>query len=531
VSYVETPRESRFGGLILPQDTLAAMIRNEIGASYQSVRGDNKNTLGWATSMGSADADSVPYALPLSWQARDLDRNNPLASGSIDTIVDNVVATGLRPQAQVDRVILGISEAEASAFQTQAERFFYMWANSKDGDVTRQTTFWEHQALVLINTLLSGDIFTIRRFKERSGSIFGTCLQMVEADRCETPPEKAAEGTIIGGVETDTDGEPQRYHFLKAHPGDVFLREKPMAAREYTSIPAYDERGVALCLHHFVRRRPDQKRGVSILAPVMEQFRQLGRYTEAELTAAVVSAMFAVFVKTPTPASGGILPGTIPGQVGGQQITPNGTGLTKLQSGMIVDLAPGEEIDVANPNRPNTAFDPFTDAIFKHIGVGLGLPKEVMLKNFVSSYSASRAAIMEAWKTFRRRRQWLVASDCQPVYEWVISEAIARGYISAPGFFDNPLRRAAWLGATWRGAPMGQLDPLKEAKAAKEWLSIPGALTVQQLTAEQFGTDYEDNLAQIGRERTQIAALPADPLAPAPAPANDNGQTNTLEDS
>ena len=112
-----------------------------------------------------------------------------------------------------------------------------------------------------------------------------------------------------------------------------------------------------------------------------------------------------------------------------------------------------------------------------------------------------------------------MSSDCQPVYAWVISEAVARGYLQAPGFFDDPVRRAAWLGATWRGAPMGQLDPLKEAKAAKEWLGIPGALTIQQLTAEQFGTDYEDNLAQIGRERTQVAALPADPLAPAPAAA------------
>jgi hypothetical protein len=64
---------------------------------------------------------------------------------------------------------------------------------------------------------------------------------------------------------------------------------------------------------------------------------------------------------------------------------------------------------------------------------------------------------------------------------------------------------------------MGQLDPLKEAKAAKEWLSIPGATTIQNVAAEQFGADWEDNLDQTGRERTRIAALPADPMA-APAP-------------
>lgn len=520
-NYVETPRQSRFGGLILPQDTLAQMISGAIGASYNSVSSRNKNTINWDVSMGSADADTLPHMDPLRWQARDLDRNNPLAAGALDTIVDNVVATGLRPQASIDREILGLTEEQASAWQTQAERFFYLWANSRDGDVTRGSSFWEQQALVLLNTLLSGDVFTVRRFKQRAGAIFGTCLQLVEADRCMTPPGKdMPSGNVYGGVEVDKDGEPLRYHFLKEHPGNMFLTRMTDLG-QFTTVDAVDKFGVPLCLHHFIKRRPDQKRGVSLFAPVMEQFKQLGRYTEAELTAAVVSGMFSVFIKTEASTGSG-MPGTIPGQVGGQQVTPTGTGLTKLQSGMIMDLAPGEDVSFANPNRPSTAFDPFTASVLKQIGVGLGLPHEVLVKHFTASYSASRAAIMEAWKMFRRRRQWLETSLCRPAYEWVIAEAVARGYLDAPGFFDNPLRRAAWLGSVWRGAPMGQLDPLKEAKAAKEWLGIPGALTVQQLTAEQFGTDYEDNLVQTARERTQIAALPADPLQPAvAAPAPD----------
>lgn len=525
MSYVATPNNSRFGGLILPQETLAQMIRSEIGASYTSVRRDNKNTANWDVSMGSADADTLPHISPLSWQARDLDRNNPLAAGALDTIVDNVVATGLRPQSCVDRAILGLTEEAASAWQTEAERYFYLWANSRDGDVTRYATFWEQQALVLLNTLLSGDVFTVRRYKERGG-IFGVCTQMIEADRCQTPVAKqGTDARVFGGVEVDPDGAPLRYHFLKQHPGDILLRlPSSNGVNDFTAINAFDEQDNPLVLHHFVRRRPDQRRGVSILAPVMEQFKQLGRYTEAELTAAVVSGMFSVFVKTEMPTGSGILPGTIPGQVGGQQITPKGTGLSKLQSGMIVDLAPGEDVEFANPNRPNTAFDPFTASILKHIGVGLGLPHEVLIKHFTASYSASRAAIMEAWKTFKRRRQWLAAGHCQPVYAWVISEAVARGYLKAPGFFDNPLRRAAWLGTTWRGAPMGQLDPLKEAKAAKEWMGM-GATTLQHVTAEQFGADWEDNMDQIARERDRMAKLPADPMQPVvAAPQGNNNE-------
>lgn len=516
--YVRTPEQSRFGGLILPQDTLATIVRREVGrhgGAYKSVRADNKNTIEWDTSMGSADADTLPYMDPVRWQARDLDRNNPLASGALDTIVDNVVATGIRPQSMIDREILGLSQEEAAAWQSRAEALFYLWANSPDSDVTRHSTFWEMQALILLNTTMSGDVFTVRRFKERAGGLFGTCLQLVEADRCQTPPEREnLTSRVHGGVECDADGEPTRYHFLREHPGSIKLSQ-PLTASEYTSVRAFDDVGMRLCLHHFWRRRPDQRRGISILAPVIEQFKQLGRYTEAELTAAVVSGMFSVFIKTDAPGGSGLIPGTIPGQVlDGPAVTPPGTNLTRLQSGMIMDLAPGEDVTFANPNRPNTAFDPFTAGILKHIGVGLGLPYEVLMKHFTASYSASRAALLEAWKMFRRRRAWLVASLCQPTYAWVIAEAVSRGYLSAPGFFDDPMRRAAYLGVAWRGAPMGQIDPLKEAKAAKEWLSIPGATTIQSVAAEQFGTDYEDNLAQTSRERDQIAALPEDPLNP-----------------
>ena len=521
MSYVQTSRESRFGGLILPQETLASMIRDTVsglgGGAWESTRPTNKNLIGWDLSAGSANADTLPYADDLRYQSRDLYRNNPLAGGALRTLSTNVVGTGLLPQSMIDTKILGLSDDAANEWQSDAERYFFLWAASQNADIRRTLNFWQMQDLVFLTALMSGDAFTIRRFKERSGSLFGVCLQVVEGDRCASPwGSETPSDHIRGGVEMDDDGAPIRYHFLQEHPGETLPRSSKLA--KWTSTPAFDENGMRLTLHHYEMDRPEQARGVPYLAPVVEALKQLGRYTEAEITAAVVSGMFSVMVKTETPSGmAGALPGGIPGQVGGVQMTPPGTGLTRLQSGMIMDLAPGESIEVVNPNRPNTAFDPFVMAVMRQISARLELPLEVLVKHFTASYSASRGALLEAWKTYRRRRAWLVASLCQPVWEWVISEAVARGYLDAPGFFDNPLRRAAWLGCSWTGSPMGQLDPLKEAKAATEWMNNK-ATTLQRVTAEYFGDDYEDNLRQIARERTMIAALPADPNAP-PAPA------------
>jgi hypothetical protein len=57
---------------------------------------------------------------------------------------------------------------------------------------------------------------------------------------------------------------------------------------------------------------------------------------------------------------------------------------------------------------------------------------------------------------------------CQPIYEQWLEEAVARGYIAAPGFFADPVVRAAWCRAEWHGPTQGQLDPTKEVEAAEK---------------------------------------------------------------
>lgn len=49
------------------------------------------------------------------------------------------------------------------------------------------------------------------------------------------------------------------------------------------------------------------------------------------------------------------------------------------------------------------------------------------------------------------RREWLADDFCRPCYEVWMSEAVARGRIYAPGFFQNPAIRAAYLGSEWLG--------------------------------------------------------------------------------
>ena len=179
----------------------------------------------------------------------------------------------------------------------------------------------------------------------------------------------------------------------------------------------------------------------------------------------------------------------------------------------------------ADPKRPNSSFEAYVTSLSKYIGAALELPYELLLKTFNSSYSASRAALLEAWKTFRMRRDWLVSSFCQPVYEEWLAEAVRKGRVEAPGFFSDPAVRAAWSGAEWAGDAQGQLDPLKEVQAAKERVAA-GLSTLTREAAEMTGMRFDRIVETRRREEALLreAGLKAGAEAPAPDAAPADGE-------
>lgn len=497
------------GGIILPEQMARSIMTEQLfgnHGAYRSARYDNKSTKGWVTSDGSADADTLADVQTLRQQSSDLIRNDALASGSINVVVTAVVGTCIVPQSRLDYEFVGLTEELASEWQSMAERIFSHWANSKAADSAMRLNYWRMVEVFERSKLERGDVFAIRRFIGRKGSLLKTCWQIIEADRVATPPSLAAmaDKNIRGGVELGRNGEPVRYHVLQVHPGE---KSRSISDPEdFTAIPSTDSNGDPVVLHFMSTKRVGQTRGIPYLAPVIESLKQLGRYSEAEIAAAVISSMFAVFVKSPAAGTASSplasFGGALPGQVGVSSPSPQQVAAKqeiKLQSGMIVDLAEGEEIQVAEASRPNTAFEPFVSAILSQIGSALEVPYEVLTRHFSSSYSASRAALLEAWRFFLKEREELIESFCQPVWNAVISEAVATGLLDAPDFFTDPLKREAYLAVDWIGGNVPSLDPLKEATAAKAWHDL-GIDSLQDISASK-NKDYDRTHKQLVREK------------------------------
>lgn len=465
-----------------------------------------KSLIGWLTKGLSADEDIVDNIETLRNRSRDLYMGSPLATGAIKTVRTNVIGSGLALNSQVDYQFLGLTEDEAREWEANTEREWKLWAESVDCDAERKQTFYQLQSLVLLSALMSGDVFVTMPFIKRAGSPYDLRIGLIEADRVCNPLDNPVLGkNVLGGVEVGKFGETVAYYIAKFNPNS-FPRIGITEQNEWVRVQAFGTTTGRRNVLHIMAdvERPAQRRGVPMLAPVIESLKQLGRYSDAELMAAVISSMFTVFIKSNSPQS-----------PLGQMFDPamqidKDPNAYELGNGAIVALEQGEEVQIANPSRPNQAFDGFVIAMCRQIGAALEIPYELLLKNFNASYSASRAALLEAWKMFRMRREWIIGNFCQPIYEEWLTEAVLKGRIKARGFFDDPAIKAAWCGAEWFGDCQGQLDPLKEANAAAVRVA-EGFSTREREAAELTGMKFEAIHATRKREEDMRKA---DGLAP-----------------
>jgi lambda family phage portal protein len=459
------------------------------GASWQ-----RDAMFGWWPRRGAPDELVARDLDTLRRRAADLIRNNPIAAGATHTKVQGVVGTGIKVHATIDRETLGLDDPTADAWERRAERLFGIWAASPESHIKRGLTFYEQQDIAFRAVLGAGDHF-VQLAGSSSGALpFRLALQHISAARVCNPFGYSDTEALVKGIERDAAGAPLAYQVANRHPEAARLSEQPLS---WTRVPAFNAAtGRRVTLHLYRALDDDQTRGIPDLAPVMEVLKQLDRFTDAEVDAAVKTALFAIVVKTQTGQ----------GLAGMAEVEPWADARKAFYtdrplhlrdgSAAVLGLFPDDEVSAFDPIRPNSGYDPFMAAILKQVGAALELPYEVLTKAFMSSYSASRAALLQAYAFFLGRRIWLASKFCQPVYEAFLDEQIATGRLAAPGYFADPLIRAAYLGSRWVGDAPLQLDEGAAVTAARERIEL-GVSTLTAETAALTGEDWE----QVRRQR------------------------------
>lgn len=466
----------------------------------------------------SPQADVDVNLATLRARSSDLYCNTPIGAAVLNTPRNAVIGAGLKISPKIDYEALGMTQEEAKEWQRNTRREFALWADGVDCDLYRKHNFYDMQDIVYLNYLIDGDSWAAFKYrKPTANNPYCLRLQLFEASRICNPEScsnlsllsyesvlmtnETNGNTIINGVEVDSDGAVVAYWIANRTPYDLVNSGKQLT---WKRVEAFGRRtGMPNVLQVSHEERPEQYRGVPYMAPVIEVIKQVCRYANAELMAAVIKAYFAIFL---TSKDGG--PNDIRDALDTYSDKPSGMSYEdkreilngiNLDMGSVNLLPDGVDVKAVDGSRTMSTFEPFTSTLFTQIGAACNVSADVIMNRFQASYSASRAALMQAAATFKTRRSWFVRDFCQPVYEAWLAEAIAIGRIKAPGYGSDPKITKAWSRAEWFGPTMGLLDPVKEITAAAMKRKY-GFSTGEREAAEISGTDYDDNIAQLASE-------------------------------
>ena len=443
-------------------------------------------------------------------RSRILCMTSPIATSAIRTLRTNVVGVGIVPKPRLDTEVLKLDPEVAFDIQKQIEKEWNLWANDKHNcDATGVNNFYAMQQLAYTSYRQSGDCFVLFKWEENKRSSYSLKLHLVEADRISTPNQypqnyyhfSITEGKnpnnnnpIYDGVEIDkATGKIVAYWICDVYPNDY----TEIYQKKWVRIEAIGEKtGLPNILQLMESERPEQYRGVALLAPVMERILQSNRYSESVVATAVLHAKQTMVIEkiadpTISPfgenGKGGNIPTTRARDVA-------------IGNGAVNVLKAGEKMNAFKPEQPTTTYESFIRTIGMEIGAGLEIPRGQLLKEFNSSYSATRGELLEFHKYIKMNQQWFIDDFCKPIYERWFTEAVARGRIKAPKYFNDPAIRQAYLNCEWIVPSFGQIDPTAEVQALET--AVRNGWTTNEACARQYnGSDFYHNAMQLQREK------------------------------
>jgi lambda family phage portal protein len=470
--------------------------RQYAGASH------NRLTADWQASSSSADTEIHGSIRALRNRARQLCRDFSYANGAIRNLALRIVGDRVSLQSQLSQMRGGKLNAPLNS---RIEKLFINWGRTCD--VRGIHTFQDILYICALTVLRDGEIF-IRLVKKKSSrrSPISLQLELIEADQC---PEwlnsnnvgAAGRGFVRMGIEYDEWRSPSRYAFLPYHPGDSFLGYSNGNSSRIIWSPAEE------IIHLYFPDRVGQSRGVTALASMANELRQLFGYQEAELIKARGQSAISGIITTEDVA------------IEGEKQESN---FLELEPGAVQRLLPGEEFVGFNPSAPNPVYPDFVKQSLKSQAVGIGLSYPTYSADpSEANYSSSRLSSIDNLPLYKRFQTKFGDILLTPIYEAWLERAVLANVINIPNYFNPDFYPEHY----WQFPGQPFIDPQGELQATQ--LSLELGLTTLTEEIAKRGGDIDDVIAtriaeteklQKVKEAEQKVQEAVDKLnAPAPA--------------
>lgn len=452
--------------------------------------------VGWGGSMSTGDADLI------LGRARDLDENNGWINGGLDRRVESVIGGQIKLSAQPVYSLLGRDINWRMKWARSVQARFRVWANDIERrcDARQTLSFGAMAKLAYLTYIRDGECAAEIRDNDR-GITNTTNVLLIAPERISHPTDRGLmEGPRLRrGIEYDANGAPIAYYISSRHPSDP----SPTVERlSWDCVPARGPTGRAKFVHVFSPRRVEQMRGISRLAEAMVPSKMVDRVDRAEVAAALKSAIYSFFIKSPG-TTDDLAEALAPGSEGAANdawIEPyldfRERSPVAVDNASVVQLFPGEDVVTPDRTSPNSNYPDFVRFVLQKIAGSMGLSYPQLSSDWSGiNYSSARALLNEMWRSFLEDRHFFTQAFLTPFYAAWLEVEIANGDVKVPGgpaaFYRN---KTAICMAEWIGPGRGTVDPLKEANGNNLDTAAGRTSTIEHIL--ERGRDPDDVLAE-----------------------------------
>jgi lambda family phage portal protein len=461
----------------------------------------------------SANAELRSSLAAMRDRSRALVRDSAYAKRAKKVVVDNVIGTGIGMQPGVKSTRGELRKSVNAAISDE----FWRWCDADSCHTGGELHFCELERFAVGQVFEAGELIIRLHFAPFGKSRVPLALELIEPERLgdsiAEPGPRASDARLVQGIEVDRYFRPIAYWLRALHPGE--LRIGVRETDRFERVPA-DQ-----IIHLRLIDRWPQVRGEPWMHAVIRKLADIDGYTEAEIVAARAASMYFGTIETMEEA----------GALGEEQ--PDGKFTLPLEPGMVEILRPGEKLNFVNPNRPNTALDPFLRYMLREMAAGTGVSYESLSRDYSqSNYSSSRLALLEDRDNWRALQQWFIRSFRERVHRIWLQQAVMAQAIDGVPPAEYWLDPSKFETVAFKPRGWSWVDPTKEVDAYKEAVKA-GFTTVADVIAQsdQQGRDAEEVFEARRRELDEMAELdltfdtspdvyvePEPKPAPAPAP-------------
>ena len=436
-------------------------------------------------------------------RARWLARNEPYIRRGLKLIANNVIGAGgihvnpMIPNRTNQNIDEELSRVVAKAWKE--------WGQKGCFDPTDRFSYRSIQRATMIGKTRDGESFQmIGRGTPTNKNPFGFWLQQIDPLRIPHDMFITLDNgnSVCLGVELTPEGTPVAY-YIQVHETSPAAPDKiNYHGRHYQRIPA--ER----IIHDFDAEFPEQVRGASGMVGAMLTMPNLGAFIEAEVIAARQAASTMGWYKE-TEESFEDYTGD-----DDDYEDEDGDFVEDIEPGVMRKVPRGWDVEMHNPNHPNTAVAEFVKTILRGVASDLNVSYNSLANDLEGvNLSSIRHGTQEDREQYSQLQSDQIETNIQPVYEEWIVNALGLGLIRVGGnrlqlnqVNLDRLKRVQYRARGWEFP-----EPLKDAQANNQ--NIGNGLTSISEVIRKTGRDPDQVFNELASDIRKLEELGITPTA------------------